>query len=373
MRGGRGFCSAFGTRIQVPPFPVRYACITPHTTKSADIVLPYPDSDPQSHVERFGFSHRADSSVEEGPPPRGRSFHNSRFVHQLRRIALAEPLVSVYCGRATGLVRSGAPATTLTRSVPPPPRFAGYDADSRPIPSPRPVPSPGKPDAGHACTPPTLPRTVQAEQQQQQQEGIVGVAWVDEHGHEQVSRAPLTIVCDGRYSTLRAGLTTEQPRTISFMVGLLLRHPAGTGDRGILPYPRRGHVILADPSVILLYQISSTETRALVDVPAPLPSVEDGSLQRRVAPPPNTAEARLEQPIFTPLPMSPLQIPPRKGLPTAPRRRAAPIRRRSAHPGARVHTYQIPAYRRPGRALDEGRAPLGRQLEHAAPVRGRCE
>ncbi len=64
------------------------------------------------------------------------------------------------------------------------------------------------------------------------------------------------------------------------MVGFLLRHPPGTGPEGVLPYPRRGHVVLADPGIVLLYQISASETRALVDVPAPLPSVEDGSLQR---------------------------------------------------------------------------------------------
>ena len=46
-----------------------------------------------------------------------------------------------------------------------------------------------------------------------------------------------------------------------------------------LPYPNHGHVILANPSPILLYKISSTEVRCLVDIPGQkLPSISSGEM-----------------------------------------------------------------------------------------------
>ena len=46
-----------------------------------------------------------------------------------------------------------------------------------------------------------------------------------------------------------------------------------------LPYANHGHVILADPSPILFYPISSTEVRCLVDVPGQkVPSISSGEM-----------------------------------------------------------------------------------------------
>lgn len=48
-----------------------------------------------------------------------------------------------------------------------------------------------------------------------------------------------------------------------------------------LPYANHGHVILADPSPILFYPISSTEIRCLVDVPGQkVPSVSNGEMSQ---------------------------------------------------------------------------------------------
>ena len=48
-----------------------------------------------------------------------------------------------------------------------------------------------------------------------------------------------------------------------------------------LPHPGFGHVVLANPSPILLYQISTHHTRILVDIPGPkLPSAANGDLAR---------------------------------------------------------------------------------------------
>lgn len=48
-----------------------------------------------------------------------------------------------------------------------------------------------------------------------------------------------------------------------------------------LPFANHGHVVLADPSPILFYPISSTEIRCLVDVPGQkVPSVSNGEMEK---------------------------------------------------------------------------------------------
>ncbi|KMZ75443.1 Squalene monooxygenase [Zostera marina] len=86
--------------------------------------------------------------------------------------------------------------------------------------------------------------------------------------------APLTIVCDGCFSNLRRSLCSPKVDVPSCFVGLVLENCE-------LPYPNHGHVILADPSPILFYPISSTEVRCLVDVPGEkVPSVANGEMAK---------------------------------------------------------------------------------------------
>lgn len=60
----------------------------------------------------------------------------------------------------------------------------------------------------------------------------------------------------------------------SCFVGLILENCE-------LPYVNHGHVILADPSPILFYKISSTEIRCLVDVPGQkVPSISNGEMAK---------------------------------------------------------------------------------------------
>lgn len=48
-----------------------------------------------------------------------------------------------------------------------------------------------------------------------------------------------------------------------------------------LPYENHGHVVLADPSPVLFYPISSTEVRCLVDVPGQkVPSISNGEMAK---------------------------------------------------------------------------------------------
>eukprot|EP00897_Mesotaenium_endlicherianum_P008801 jgi/Mesen1/794/ME000110S_11069 len=85
---------------------------------------------------------------------------------------------------------------------------------------------------------------------------VTGVAYRTKDGAEGRHLAPLTFVCDGCFSKLRRGLSKSK-----------------------LPYPNHGHVILADPSPILFYPISSSEIRCLVDIPGTrVPSVASGEM-----------------------------------------------------------------------------------------------
>lgn len=91
-------------------------------------------------------------------------------------------------------------------------------------------------------------------------------------GVERIALAHLTVVCDGMYSTLRSKLSVPDMKFPSYFVGLLLKDVK-------LPHDNFGHVILADPSPVLFYPISSTEARCLVDYPGEkLPPISGGQL-----------------------------------------------------------------------------------------------
>ncbi|XP_050209633.1 squalene monooxygenase SE2-like isoform X2 [Mercurialis annua] len=102
---------------------------------------------------------------------------------------------------------------------------------------------------------------------------INGVHYKTKNGEEFSAYAPLTIVCDGCFSNLRRSLCNPKVEIPSCFVALILENCE-------LPYANHGHVILADPSPILFYRISSSEIRCLVDIPAghKLPSVYNGEM-----------------------------------------------------------------------------------------------
>ncbi|KAJ0101442.1 hypothetical protein Patl1_04853 [Pistacia atlantica] len=91
-------------------------------------------------------------------------------------------------------------------------------------------------------------------------------------GQELTTYAPLTVVCDGCCSNLRRSLSKPKVEIPACFVGLILENCE-------LPYKNHGHVILADPSPILFYPISSTEIRCLIDVPGQrVPSISNGEM-----------------------------------------------------------------------------------------------
>ncbi|XP_047321898.1 squalene monooxygenase SE1-like [Impatiens glandulifera] len=101
---------------------------------------------------------------------------------------------------------------------------------------------------------------------------IRGVQYKNKSGDELTAYAPLTIVCDGCFSNLRRTLCTPKVDIPSCFVGLVLENCE-------LPHANHGCVILADPSPILFYPISSSEVRCLVDVPGQkVPSISTGEM-----------------------------------------------------------------------------------------------
>lgn len=75
----------------------------------------------------------------------------------------------------------------------------------------------------------------------------------------------LTIIADGYASKFRKEFRSDAPVARSKFWGLeLIDAP--------LPMPNHGHVILGDHAPILLYQIGTHETRALIDIPENLPT-----------------------------------------------------------------------------------------------------
>lgn len=153
----------------------------------------------------------------------GRSFHNGRFVQQLRHAANA--CESVYIREATAS------------------RLLHRDSDDT--------------ASWHEGDP-------------------VGGVMYKRNYTEHSARAHLTVLCDGMYSNFRSKLsTTESFESPSHFVGLILHKSTP------MPKPNHACVVLGDPSPVLFYPISPTEVRCLVDVPgSKLPSKANGELAR---------------------------------------------------------------------------------------------
>ena len=174
----------------------------------------------------------------------GRSFHHGRFIQKLREAAAAAPNVTVRQGTVKRLIN----------------------------------------DKG---------------EEWEDGQVVTGVRYkAASDGAEVVSLAHLTIVCDGMYSIFRKKLSVPDIEHPSFFVGLMMKGVS-------LPHPGYGHVILAKPSPILFYPISSNEVRCLVDYPGTsLPSASSGELQRylleNIGPQiPDTLRSAFEQAVRT--------------------------------------------------------------------------
>ncbi|NXL85849.1 ERG1 monooxygenase, partial [Alectura lathami] len=94
---------------------------------------------------------------------------------------------------------------------------------------------------------------------------VVGVQYKDkETGDTKELHAPLTVVADGLFSKFRKNLVSHKVTVSSHFVGCILKDaPQFKANYAEL--------VLAKPSPVLIYQISSTETRVLVDIRGEMP------------------------------------------------------------------------------------------------------
>ncbi|XP_071594471.1 squalene monooxygenase [Heliangelus exortis] len=94
---------------------------------------------------------------------------------------------------------------------------------------------------------------------------VLGVRYKDkETGDTKELHAPLTIVADGIFSKFRKNLVSNKVTVSSHFVGCILKDA---------PQFKANHaeLVLAKTSPVLIYQISSTETRVLVDIRGKMP------------------------------------------------------------------------------------------------------
>jgi squalene monooxygenase len=92
-----------------------------------------------------------------------------------------------------------------------------------------------------------------------EEDGIVkGVNYTDANDQALQLRASLTIISDGALSIFRKDLSISEKKITGYFLGLILENCE-------LPYPNHGHVIMSGTSPVLLYPITSTGTRALID------------------------------------------------------------------------------------------------------------
>lgn len=105
---------------------------------------------------------------------------------------------------------------------------------------------------------------------------ILGVQCLT-NGERNVYFGQLTVLADGYASKFRKQYISQSVVSTSRFWGLELID-------AVLPKPLHGHVILGDGAPVLLYQIGSSETRALVDVPEGLDtaSTKNGGVRRHL-------------------------------------------------------------------------------------------
>lgn len=93
----------------------------------------------------------------------------------------------------------------------------------------------------------------------------------------QTIKADLTIVADGCFSKFRKDLSSYSVTVSSHFVGVVMRD---------CPQFKTGHaeIILTPKGPVLVYQISSSETRILIDIRGKMPSNTEQFLKDEIAP-----------------------------------------------------------------------------------------
>lgn len=204
------------------------------TTSGTQTVLKYPTRDPNGWLEQFGTIRSATLPTNLTSEPRGRSFHHGRFVQNLRGKVLAHPAIEVIEGTVTKLIEENG-------------RVVGVEYRKR----------------------------EEASQKLNPDEPAVSEKSDQRKLHTR--RCSIALIADGIWSNFRKTLSSAEITNVGSFVGLVVDHPPMQSP---VPHPLHGHVILADPTPCLIYQISSTETRILVDIQGRMPSIAGGEMRR---------------------------------------------------------------------------------------------
>ncbi|XP_036395642.1 squalene monooxygenase [Megalops cyprinoides] len=94
---------------------------------------------------------------------------------------------------------------------------------------------------------------------------VVGIQYRDkETGDTKEVHAPLTVVADGCFSKFRKSLVSGKVKISSHFVGCIMKDSPQFK-------PNHAELVLANPSPVLIYQISSSDTRVLVDIRGEMP------------------------------------------------------------------------------------------------------
>ncbi|CAH8360165.1 unnamed protein product [Eruca vesicaria subsp. sativa] len=106
-----------------------------------------------------------------------------------------------------------------------------------------------------------------------EEKGVIkGVTYKNSAGEETTAFAPLTVVCDGCYSNLRRSVNDNNAEVISYQVGYVSKNCQ-------LEDPEKLKLIMSKPSFSMLYQISSTDVRCVMELfPGNIPSISNGEM-----------------------------------------------------------------------------------------------
>ncbi|XP_034553797.1 squalene monooxygenase [Notolabrus celidotus] len=144
----------------------------------------------------------------------------------------------------------------------------------------------------------------------QEEDGcITGLQYKDkETGDIKEVSAALTVVADGCFSKFRKSLVNEKAKTSSHFVGCLMRD---------CPQFKAHHaeLVLAHPSPVLIYQISSSHTRVLVDIRGEMPRNLSDYMAEKIYP---QLPEHLKEPFMSALQNDRLRSMPASFLPPSP-------------------------------------------------------
>ncbi|KAI0013146.1 SE-domain-containing protein [Xylariaceae sp. FL0662B] len=173
-----------------------------------DVLIPYPYVDEKGNISSEAPIGSAHHKTDSARP-QGRAFHHGRFIMQLRRACLKHPNITVFETEALSTIKGDHN-----------PEILGVET-----------------------------RTTNADTGEKQSDCFFG---------------QLTIIADGYASKFRKQYLGEAPIVRSKFYALELIDCQ-------LPHNGYGHVIIGAKTPVLLYQIGTHETRALIDVPDKLP------------------------------------------------------------------------------------------------------